>query len=286
MGPLADAELGSAELVLARAFRDSPLNVAVIGPDPERRLRANLHGARALLPTALSHGLVLAARGQGVPQGVLVAMGPFAWPLPAPSLLAALRRVLGQGPRVARRWSQVFEALARVHPAEAHWYLATLGVGPATQGCGIGTALLARWLAGVDADGIPAWLETDREANVGFYRRAGFEVALRTEVLATPVWCMSRPAGPARQGRSKRSAQRGKAERSAGARSDLRSAQRGEAERSAGQDRRRSGLDSTRPPREEPCSDAAPMPHRCGSSRRCGASCRTCRRAATTRSST
>ena len=178
--------------MLARAFRDSPLNVAVIGPDPERRLRANRHGARALLPTALAHGLVLAARGRDGAEGVLVATGPFGWPLPPPPLGAALRRVFGQGVRVARRWSVVFEALARVHPLEPHWYLATLGVTPELQGRGVGSALLAQWLGQVDRDGTPAWLETDREANLAFYRRAGFEVALRTEVLGATVWCMGR----------------------------------------------------------------------------------------------
>jgi ribosomal protein S18 acetylase RimI-like enzyme len=196
VGPLAAAERAAAERVLARAFRDSPLNVAVIGPDPERRLRANLHGARALLPVALAHGLVLAAPARGAPRGLLIATRPLGWPLPPPSLVASLRRVFGQGLRVARRWGLVFEALARVHPPEPHWYLATLGVDPDAWGRGIGTALLARWLAEVDADGVPAWLETDREGNVGFYRRSGFEVALHTQVLATPVWCMRRPAPP------------------------------------------------------------------------------------------
>lgn len=197
VGALADEERPGAEQVLARAFRDSPLNVAVIGTDPERRLRANLHGAMALLPVALAQGLVLVAREGGAARGLLVATPPFGWPLPAPSLRAQLRRVLGQGLRVARRWGLVFEALARVHPREPHWYLATLGVDPVAQGRGVGSALLAHWLAGVDADAVPAWLETDRQANVGFYRRAGFEVARRTEVLGTPVWCMARPERPA-----------------------------------------------------------------------------------------
>jgi ribosomal protein S18 acetylase RimI-like enzyme len=193
---LADEERPAAAGVLARAFRDSPLNVAVIGSDPQRRLRANLHGAEALLPVAMAEGLVLAAREGGATRGLLVATRPFGWPLPAPSLRAHLRRVCGQGLRVARRWGQVFEALARVHPREPHWYLATLGVDPLAQRGGVGSALLAHWLDAVDADATPAWLETDRQANIGFYRRAGFEVARRTEVLGTSVWCMGRPEHP------------------------------------------------------------------------------------------
>jgi ribosomal protein S18 acetylase RimI-like enzyme len=196
VGRLADAEREAAGLVLAHAFRDNPLNVAVIGPDPARRLRANLHGVRALLPVAQVHGLVLAARARGAPQGVLVATGPYAWPLPPPPLGVALRRAFGQGLRVARRWGAVFACLARVHPREPHCYLATLGVEPEAQSRGIGGALLARWLAGVDAEALPAWLETDRERSIGFYRRHGFEVELETSAFGTPIWCMSRP--PAR----------------------------------------------------------------------------------------
>jgi ribosomal protein S18 acetylase RimI-like enzyme len=180
--------------VLARAFRDSPLNVAVIGSDPRRRLRANLAGARALLPSALAHASVLAAHAEGALRGVLVATGPFGWPLPAPAPLVNLRRLVGQGLRVARRWALVFEALARVHPPEPHAYLATLAVDPDAWSRGLGSALLARWLEGVDRQGLAAYLETDRAGNVAFYRRAGFEVAQQAEVLGVAVWCMGRPA--------------------------------------------------------------------------------------------
>jgi ribosomal protein S18 acetylase RimI-like enzyme len=196
VGRLAERERPGAEELLARAFRDSPLNVAVIGSDPERRMRANLHGAMALLPVALARGLVLAAREGGATRGVLVAAPPFGWPLPPPALRAHLRRVWGQGLRVARRWGLAFEALARIHPRAPHWYLATLGIDPLVQGRGVGSALLAHWLAVVDADALPAWLETDRHANVAFYRRAGFEVERRTEVLGTTIWCMARPERP------------------------------------------------------------------------------------------
>ena len=147
---------------------------------------------RALLPVALEHGVVLGVGGAEDLRGVLVSTRPWGWPLPPPPFLANLRRVFCQGLRVAQRWGEVFDALARVHPVEPHWYLATLGVEPGFQGGGRGSALLECWLEAVAADALPAWLETDREANLGFYRRVGFEVALEVSVLDTRVWCMRR----------------------------------------------------------------------------------------------
>jgi hypothetical protein len=68
--------LGVASL-LARAFRDNPLNVAVIGGTAERRLRVNLHGMRALLPTAARWARVAAADRSGRMLGALIATPPL-----------------------------------------------------------------------------------------------------------------------------------------------------------------------------------------------------------------
>ena len=54
-GALRADEREAAVQLLARAFRDNPLNVAVIGcDDPARRLLVNAHGLRGLLPMARS----------------------------------------------------------------------------------------------------------------------------------------------------------------------------------------------------------------------------------------
>jgi GNAT superfamily N-acetyltransferase len=151
---------------------------------------------RLLVPAARSHGQLLAARVQGRLAAALVAAPPFAYPLSAPGLAARVRCVLGQGLPVARRWGCVFRALDALHPREPHWYLGTLGVDPEVQGRGVGSALLAAWLAGADRDGLPAYLETDRERNVGFYARAGFELAGETQVLGVRIWRMWRQARP------------------------------------------------------------------------------------------
>ena len=64
----------------------------------------------------------------------------------------------------------------KVHPTEPHWYLGFLGTDPDHQGKGLGSSVLAPTLARCDAEGIPAYLESSKEANVPFYERHGFEV--------------------------------------------------------------------------------------------------------------
>ena len=84
--------------VLARAFRDNPLNVAVVGAaDPARRLRSNALGARALLPVAEAHGEVWVGRLEGDVVGTLVGTPPDGYPMPPPAVSMRLRCLLGQG---------------------------------------------------------------------------------------------------------------------------------------------------------------------------------------------
>ena len=195
IGPLSAAEVPLLAAVLARAFRDNPLNVAVIqSDDPVFRIRCNFHGMWALLPVAQARGQVLAARLEGRLAGALVATNPYGYPLPAPPLLARFRCFWGQGWRVARRWARVFESLDALHPLEPLGYLGTLGVDPSLQGRGVGRALLGRWLAGLDREATGAYLETDRCENVAFYERSGFRMLGETQVLGARIWRMRRPA--------------------------------------------------------------------------------------------
>ncbi len=195
IGPLTASDLPRAAAVLARAFRDNALNTAVVrSNDPNRRLRSNLHGMRALLPLARTHGYVISATLDGRVSGVLVAVPPGAFPLPSPPLVSRLRCLLGQGPMVAQRWSEVFELLETQHPQGPHWYLGTIGVDPSLQGRGVGEALLSNWLGEVEASGQPAYLETDTERNVSFYERVGFEVEGEMRILEVRVWRMQRLA--------------------------------------------------------------------------------------------
>lgn len=185
---------------LASAFRDNPLNRAVIRQGRAGRLRANRYGMRATLSAALGRSTILvptrSGGGAGDPElGGLIALPPGGWPLPPPALLVQIECWLGQGIAPMRRWGNVYRQLARLHPPGSHWYLLLLGVPEHQRRRGIGFALLEAWLEAVDRDGAPAYLETDRPENLSFYRRAHFEVVGSLELLGTPIWRMARRAG-------------------------------------------------------------------------------------------
>ncbi len=86
------------------------------------------------------------------------------------------------------------EALGQMQQArlsEPHWYLAVLGTSPNQQSKGLGGRVLAPMLNRCDRIGELAYLESSNPANVGFYRRHGFEplgeFTLGDGVLITPM---------------------------------------------------------------------------------------------------
>ena len=93
------------------------------------------------------------------------------------------------------RWE---ELITCHHPREPHWYLQTLAVRPSAQRRGVGTVLIEPGLARADADRVGCYLETQRESNIPYYRRFGFELTdeIRLED-SPPLWLMWRPAGGA-----------------------------------------------------------------------------------------
>ena len=107
----------------------------------------------------------------------------------APMILAAtgLSRV--------GRLLAVQNALERRHPKRPpHAYLWFLGVRRDAQGHGVGSRLLRIACERLDAQKLPAYLETQTERNVGLYRRHGFEVTSKFHARrdSPPMWTMWR----------------------------------------------------------------------------------------------
>ena len=82
--------------------------------------------------------------------------------------------------------SAFFDEMDKYHPHEPIWYLAMIGVDPARQGMGLGSALLAHALARVDIEAKPAYLEATTESSRDLYARHGFEVIGTIQAADSP----------------------------------------------------------------------------------------------------
>jgi ribosomal protein S18 acetylase RimI-like enzyme len=74
-----------------------------------------------------------------------------------------------------------------LHPHEPHWYLPLIGVDPAYQGRGLGSALLSHAVAMADEAGLPAYLEATNLNNRRLYERHGFEVVGEIQYGSSPT---------------------------------------------------------------------------------------------------
>ncbi len=189
-GTLDDA--ASAAAVLAQAFADSPWTRWTV--DPERRtdrIRSlqQLVMERAVLPFG---ELWVASAGTEV-VGAAMWMHPDRVPHPAvwSSMTAETAALEG-----SRHDASVMaeELLALLKPTTRHYYLGAVGVVPARQGRGIGTALLTPVLGRADEESADIYLETSTQSNVAFYSGLGFEVTGQHQIPAggPHVWAMTR----------------------------------------------------------------------------------------------
>ena len=90
------------------------------------------------------------------------------------------------------------DVLDKHEPAEPHWHLQFMAVHPDSQNQGLGSALMRRTHAELDAAGIPQYLEATNEENIRLYRRHGYTEMDPFDIRlpdGTPFYRMWRPAG-------------------------------------------------------------------------------------------
>jgi GNAT superfamily N-acetyltransferase len=90
-------------------------------------------------------------------------------------------------------FAEVIEEMSRYHPLEPHWYIPLIGVEPSRQGQGLGSALLRRSLARVDADGLSAYLESTIRATAPSMSATASKPSVRSG--SAPVRPSSRCSG-------------------------------------------------------------------------------------------
>ena len=176
---------------LGRAFFDDPVQLFLF-PDEARRLKKveRLFGT-FLKAHYLKQGSTVTTAGvTGVSMWAPPGHATFS---PLEILSQAVPMLQSFGLKVQQAL-KVLDTIEKRHPTEPHWYLGVLGTDPASQGLGIGAALLQPILTRCDEEGLPAYLESSKDRNVPYYRRFGFEV---TEEIPLPnggpsVWGMWR----------------------------------------------------------------------------------------------
>lgn len=184
--------------VLVRAFLDDPPALFIF-PDAERRRQQMPALFTEFVRDGLRDGEVLTL---DPPLAVAIwhppRAAPPAEPEPAEAETAERPGAVGslsadERERLKRFLGHQQANHARLVP-KPHAYLAFIGVEPAHQGHGLGSALIAPTLARFAAAGVPCYLETMTVRNVRFYERHGFRVLHESVVPGSDlhVWALRR----------------------------------------------------------------------------------------------
>jgi ribosomal protein S18 acetylase RimI-like enzyme len=155
---------------LARAFFDDPV-FRWVCPDDERR-DALLPGFFALFTQTMGrHGEIYVA-GDGACAALWAPPGrPAVREEDADEFGRRMEEMSGVD---AERMFAVSTLLDAHHPPGSYWFLQFVGVEPARQGRGVGSALLAPMLERCDREGARAYLDATSLDNKRLYERHGF----------------------------------------------------------------------------------------------------------------
>jgi GNAT superfamily N-acetyltransferase len=176
--------------LLADAFVGNPLHQSAFGAG---RLDQNRLFFRIGLRHMFHGRAFVALIDGGVCGYVHFNRAPHCLPAPEeiPHAAATLLKPLGPAIPKIIPW---FTRWCRIDPEEPHIHLGPIGVDPESQGRGVGTTLMHRYIDELRMERTAGYLETDRRENVEFYEKFGFIVLREEMVISTRTWYMWRPS--------------------------------------------------------------------------------------------
>ena len=189
--PANRSDHGAIASALAAAFASDPVMCFLLADEARRTARLRRH-FEASIPLYAASGSIWVADDL---TAAALWVAPGGYPFSLRQELSVARARLEVFGRTPRRGIGVLRALERHHPHDPpHWYLDYIGVEPAGQGRGLGSALLAPMCARCDAEGRGAYLNASSPRSRELYARHGFAVRseLRLPFGGPPVWRMWR----------------------------------------------------------------------------------------------
>jgi GNAT superfamily N-acetyltransferase len=182
---------------LARAFYDDPL-FGFFVPNLLKQMKSLISFMNSGVKDALPFGDVWVAHSDGKVASAAVWLPPGAYPRGVRRDLMTYVRTAPTLYHTGRRIGRAVALLGAVDKAHhdiegPHYYLGILGTDPEFQRSGAGSAVLAPVLERCDTEGLPAYLETQKESNIAYYARHRFEVVQKLEVNGCPPsWTLLR----------------------------------------------------------------------------------------------
>jgi len=185
------ADVPAVTATLARAFENNPATSWTLRNASTRRQKLERGWAGYMRHVWLPRGECWTTNAL---DGAALWLPPGGWEVPIWLQLRLLPMVLASTRLETVRLMRYISVVEAKHPHKPHWYLAVLGVDPDRQGRGFGSHLMRPVLERCDADGVPAYLETDTEKNVQLYSRHGFAVTEEFNLPdgGPPIWLMWR----------------------------------------------------------------------------------------------
>jgi GNAT superfamily N-acetyltransferase len=191
------AEQPAVVAALARAFYDDPL-FGFFVPNLVKQMKAQLAFMNSGVADARPFDDIWVAHADGKVAGAAVWLPPSGYPRSPRRELMTYVRTLPTFVQCGKRIARAVALLGAVDKAHhelhgPHYYLAILGSDPQFQRTGAGTAVLAPVLDRCDTEGLPAYLETQKEANIAYYARHRFDVVQKIEITGCPpIWTLLR----------------------------------------------------------------------------------------------
>ena len=175
------AHVKPAAAVLALAFQDYPL-LRYAFPDKAEREQMVPYYCQMVLYYAIRYGEAYATSSafKGIAAWITSDYFPMTfWKIirAVPmSIIGGFGRGAGKGSSRMKHAGNYIDAMHKRHAPFKHWFFLIIGVAPQSQGKGYASKLIRPMLDRMAGEGLPCYIETMDERNVGLYEHFAFKV--------------------------------------------------------------------------------------------------------------
>lgn len=189
-------DLDKASEVLSRVFFNDSDTMKILSDDEVRRKKLK-HFFRCFIKFGILYGEVYAPSYdlEGISVWIHSSKKDITFPRSLRSgFMGLITKVDGKALKVFSSYGKQMDKATKIVINEEHWFLFIIGVDPKNQRKGYGKRMIEPMLKRVDNEKLPVMLDTNKQVNIGYYERFGFEVVKTYRVLDNDHWGMVRRA--------------------------------------------------------------------------------------------